>query len=247
MLCWVSNTAEEGCCVGFWQVGVSDNGSWLYLQPIVQIVACEHSPPRPSNSFQWYTIVVSVQLDPWMDVHPLAYMLNVDNASDCSYLLLFTLPSFSSIDNTNSRHCQITATRLIRRWREASDKYGRLLKCWDCVRLWTVMTSLEQFRSMKTSDLSVFKCEATEANLVGQHTPGACNRNLKVVCKMCSITLYGFPVDLNERIGSKGSLAAECESQPGDLEVYDLKQSTPLKLKLSYERGGNCIHIYIYR
>ena len=151
MLCWVSNTAEEGCCVGFWQVGVSDNGSWLYLQPIVQIVACEHSPPRPSNSFQWYTIVVSVQLDPWMDVHPLAYMLNVDNASDCSYLLLFTLPSFSSIDNTNSRHCQITATRLIRRWREASDKYGRLLKCWDCVRLWTVMTSLEQFRSMKTS------------------------------------------------------------------------------------------------
>lgn len=46
-------------------------------------------------------------------------------------------------------------------------------------------------------------------------------------------------MDLNERIGSRGSLAAECESQLGGLVVvYDLKQSTPLKLKLSYGRGG---------
>ena len=124
-----------------------------------------------------------------MDVHPLAYILNVDSAGGCSYLLLFTLPSFSSIDNTNGRHCQITATRLIRRWPEASDKYGRLLNCWDCVRLWTVRHLWGNFAQCRSSDLSVFKCEATEANFARQHAPGACKRNLKVVSKTCSAIL----------------------------------------------------------
>ena len=68
-------------------------------------------------------------------------------------------------------------------------------------------------------DLSVFKCKATEANLARQYAPGECKKNLKVVSKTCSIILRGFPVYMNEQIGSNGSLAAGFESQLGDLVV----------------------------
>lgn len=131
-----------------------------------------------------------------MDVHPLAYILNVDSAGGCSYLLLFTLPSFSSIDNTNGRHCQITATRLIRRWPEASDKYGRLLNCWDCVRLWTVRHLWGNFAQCRSSDLSV------RSNR-GQSRTSTCSWSMQEKSKGCVQNVLNHFVMVSQWIWTK--------------------------------------------